>query len=734
MNEIPYKLLLLMASLTELTDRDRILAAFTDAINSLNPAFSIVYQADEFAEPHQRIPIMTAQRTFGAFRIKGEPQAVSPEFPELFQKCAQMLALVLEKIYESQLRNDDAQRMKEAENDLIERETNFRTFFNTIHDFLFILDEEGSILEYNDTVSKRLGYAPEELLKKSVLYVHPEDRREEAGHIVMDMLAGICDTCPVPLITRTGELIPVETSITRGIWNGKPALFGVSKDISALKFSEEKFSKVFYLNPSACGISHAENGQYIEVNDAFYVIFGFEKHEVIGKTASALGIMTPEARQSILQEADARGRISNFETTLRTKSGKMLHVLLSAENIVLQGRAYRYTIAHDITERKRAEEALRASERKLSTLFEAMTEMVVLYEVVLNEQGEAINYRITDCNQAFTAITGIRKEDAVGRLASDVYQVSPAPYLSEFSRVGLTGEPFEYMTYYAPMDKHFMISVVSPQHGQFATVTTDITAHKQMQEAMAAKNKELENYLYVASHDLRSPLVNIQGFSQRLQKQTDAIKQALAQCQLPPEIHRQIAQITETGIPKTLDFIFTNVTKMDTLIKGLLQISRTGRVKMTIQRVEMNALIANVLRAFAFQLEDVAARVMISDLPACYGDEHLLNQLFANVIGNALKYRDTRRPLTLTITAQTQYHKNLYSIRDNGIGIALRHLEKIWDVFYRVDSQAPEAGEGIGLSIVKRITDKHKGKIWVESEEGQGSVFYVELPNHEFSE
>jgi signal transduction histidine kinase len=331
-------------------------------------------------------------------------------------------------------------------------------------------------------------------------------------------------------------------------------------------------------------------------------------------------------------------------------------------------------------------------------------------------------------------VTGIAQQDAVGKLATDVYQSESAPYLEEYSRVALTGNPYEFTVYYPPMDKYFMISAVSPQHGQFATITTDITAIKQIQEVVSAKNRELENYLFVASHDLRSPLVNIQGFSQRLQKQTDSITQILSEYPLDSDIQQKIEKITKEGIPKSLDFIFTNVSKMDTLINGLLKISRTGRVKMSIQEIEMNTLIQNVIRALSFQIEEAGADIVVENLPDCYGDAALLDQLFANIIGNALKYRDKERQLVITIDAQTHYNKVLYSVHDTGIGIAQRHLEKIWDVFYQVDSQSPEAGEGIGLSIVKRIIDKHKGKIRVESEEGKGSVFYIELPGYEFSE
>jgi len=380
------------------------------------------------------------------------------------------------------------------------------------------------------------------------------------------------------------------------------------------------------------------------------------------------------------------------------------------------------------------EKELREEEEKISALFASMTEMVAIHEVIFNEQGEAVNYRIIDCNLAFTKITGIKKEDAIGRLATEVYQSELAPYLDVYSRVAVSGEPAEYTTYYAPMEKYFNISVVSPKKNQFATITTDITAIKQTQKIISDKNKELENYLYVSSHDLRSPLVNIQGFSQRLQKNVDAITAILNECSLEPEAKEKIAALTNEAIPKSLNFIFTNVSKMDVLINALLHISRTGRVKMTIAKVDMNQLIKEVTASLDFQLTELSAKITVQPLSDCFGDENLLNQLFTNIIGNAIKYRDTKRQLHIEISSEVKQHKVIYSVKDNGIGIAPRHLEKIWNVFYRVDSSSAKSGEGIGLSLVKIIAEKHYGKAWAKSEEGKGSAFAIELPTKEFTE
>ncbi|MCX7023864.1 MAG: PAS domain S-box protein [Spirochaetes bacterium] len=253
----------------------------------------------------------------------------------------------------------DITERKRVEEVLAQTRQNFETFFNTIDEFLFVLDEKGNIIHTNTTVIDRLGYTREELCGKSVLMVHPAGRRAEAGRIVDEMLRGLTEFCPVPVITKSGVQIPVETRVKRGIWDDKPVIFGVTKDISRIQLSEEKFSKVFHINPSACGLSDLATGKYVEVNNAFYALFGFDKDEVMGKTAMDLGILTPVARNSILLKSDSDGNVINAETELRAKNGDIKHVVLSSENIHIQDKQYRFTAVHDITERKNAEDEIK---------------------------------------------------------------------------------------------------------------------------------------------------------------------------------------------------------------------------------------------------------------------------------------------------------------------------------------------------------------------------------------
>jgi PAS domain S-box-containing protein len=475
----------------------------------------------------------------------------------------------------------------------------------------------------------------------------------------------------------------------------------------------------------------------------WFEMLGYEDHELEMSFDAWGEICHPDDYQptvdkinAVLDEAQANG--FNAEFRMRHKDGSWKWILGRGNVVVRDDHGKPLLLSGtntDISARKQAEFELRESEDKLFTLFNSMKEMVVLHELVFNEEMEAINYRIIDCNHAYTHVTGIPKEAAIGKLGHEVYGTDTPPYLTEFSQVAISGVPYEYTTYFAPMDKHFSISVVSPKKNTFATITIDITSIIQTQEIVASKNKELENYLYVASHDLRSPLVNIQGFCKRLLRHTDQFKEYLQAGESEKELMKEeLIRMTQESLPKTLHYIFSNVEKMDTLINGLLQISRTGRIEMSIQKIDMKNLIEKVVASFNFQLAECAASVTLNTLDDCYGDEKQINQLFSNIIGNALKYRDKERKLMIVISSSIQFNKVIYKIQDTGIGISPKHIEKIWEVFYRIDPSPTTQGEGIGLCLAKRIVEKHRGKIYAESEYGAGTTFYIELLKNNFKE
>lgn len=253
------------------------------------------------------------------------------------------------------------------------------------------------------------------------------------------------------------------------------------------------------------------------------------------------------------------------------------------------------------------------------------------------------------------------------------------------------------------------------------------TARERLLEELAEKNKELEQVVYVTSHDLRSPLVNIQGFSKELDLSLNELSNLLNTDSIPAGVKEKLSLIIEEDIPDSLKFIISSAAKMDSLLSGLLKLSRVGRSAATFSQIDMNNLIKEVQHAFEFQIKEMGAAVTIEDLPDCFGNELQINQVFSNLLNNALKYLDPKRPGVIKISGRKEKDHVIYRVEDNGVGIAKEHQQKVFEIFHRLNPE-DTSGEGLGLTIVNKILSRHNGRIWVNSEPGEGSKFFVKLP------
>lgn len=252
-------------------------------------------------------------------------------------------------------------------------------------------------------------------------------------------------------------------------------------------------------------------------------------------------------------------------------------------------------------------------------------------------------------------------------------------------------------------------------------------ARERLLEELAEKNKELEQVVYVTSHDLRSPLVNIQGFSKELDYSIKELSGLLDVDSIPADVRQQISLIIEEDIPDSLKYILTSAAKMDSLLSGLLKLSRVGRSATTFQEIDMNSLIQDVQNAFEFHIKEIGAQLEIEALPNCFGNEMQINQVFSNLLNNALKYLDPKRKGKIKISGRKGNGHIVYCVEDNGVGIAKEHQKKVFEIFHRLNPEET-TGEGLGLTIVNKILSRHSGRIWVSSEPGKGSKFFVKLP------
>lgn len=265
------------------------------------------------------------------------------------------------KIAELQKENKE---LKEKISSLEEFENNiYFSFFNSLKDFLWILDENANIIFTNNYALERLHYTKDELYQKNVLVVHPKEREDEVLQTVSDMISGKIDFCSIPIITKEGRYIPVETRVFRGVWNRKNVIFGISKDISELKLSEEKFSKAFDLISNAIAISELESGIYLDVNQKFLNIFELKKEEVIGKSSIDLGLFDAKTRKRVLNDFEKNGYLENYEIELNYK-GKKIYALFSATKFFLQDKQCLMTTFQDITDLKLTQIELQKAKEK----------------------------------------------------------------------------------------------------------------------------------------------------------------------------------------------------------------------------------------------------------------------------------------------------------------------------------------------------------------------------------
>jgi signal transduction histidine kinase len=276
----------------------------------------------------------------------------------------------------------------------------------------------------------------------------------------------------------------------------------------------------------------------------------------------------------------------------------------------------------------------------------------------------------------------------------------------------------------------------------------------EMADTLAQKDRENEMFVYSVSHDLRSPLVNLQGFSQELALVCRDLHRIVMENTVPASVRNRVTELLDRDANESIQFIQTAVRRLATIIDALLRLSRVGRVVYDWQRVDVRAAVQRVVAALGNTIAQKGARVEVGELPPAWGDPTAIEQIFANLVGNALNYLDPARPGVIEVGSRegvvspedsahptTQYvgwaessrptregdDRRIYYVKDNGLGIDREHLPKIFLAFQRLHP-ALAPGEGIGLSLVRRMVERHGGWIWVESEAGQGSTFFVSLP------
>ncbi len=247
---------------------------------------------------------------------------------------------------------------------------------------------------------------------------------------------------------------------------------------------------------------------------------------------------------------------------------------------------------------------------------------------------------------------------------------------------------------------------------------------------LSRANDEIQRFAYIVSHDLRSPLVNVMGFTAELESGAKAIADFLdrAEAEAPEIVTEEARLAAREDLPEAIGFIRTSTAKMDRLINAILKLSREGRRSITPERLDMGALIAGIRDTLQHRLDETGGEISVEgSLPALTSDRLAIEQVFANVVENAVKYRHAERPVRVIVRGKRVGTRAVFEIADNGRGIDPRDHARVFDLFRRSGTQ-DQPGEGIGLAHVRALTYRLGGTIDVASTLGEGATFRITLP------
>jgi PAS domain S-box-containing protein len=614
----------------------------------------------------------------------------------------------------------DITEQRQAELALAENEANFHTFFETIGDLVFVATLGGRIQVTNYAVVEKLGYSALELADMHVLDVHPADRRAEAEAIFAAMARGERTDCPLPLQTKSGALVPVETRLWRGRWNGVDCMFGVSKDLTAEREAQDRFERLFRNNPALMAVTSLPERRFADVNEAFLSRLGYTREELLGRTAAELELFPhPEQAAALAEQIAEQKRVPEQALQVRRKDGGTLDGLFSGEVITGQNGSYLLTVMIDLTERNRAEALLREKEAELDRYFSSSLDLLCIADI----DGHFIRL-----NPEWRNVLGYAVPELEGRLFLDfVHPDDLQSTLAAMSELAGQNEVRSFENRYRRRDGSYAwIEWRSKPVGtRIYAVARDITRRKRIEETLRATNRELaeataraeqasaakSEFLANMSHEIRTPMNGVIGMiGLLLDTELDAIQRRYA------ETVRASGQTLLQLINDILDF-----SKIE-----------AGRMELECLDFDLRDVLEDFVGIMAVKASEKGLEFVCApdpDVPtALRGDPGRLRQILTNLAGNALKFTQQGEvAVRVHVERLDENAASLhFSVRDTGIGIPVEKQGLLFNKFTQVDASTTRkyGGTGLGLAISKQLAELMGGRIGVFSEPGRGSEFW----------
>ncbi|HEY0972820.1 MAG TPA: PAS domain S-box protein [Gemmatimonadales bacterium] len=455
--------------------------------------------------------------------------------------------------------------------------------------------------------------------------------------------------------------------------------------------------------------------------------FGYSADEVIGRP---LDVLLPERLAATHRERDvprfARSAVASrrmaerSDVVGRRKSGEEFPAEVTIASMEVDGEVRFAAILRDVSTRERAQRALRESEDLFRTAMRASPIGMAL---------RGLDGSWIAVNRALAGIVGYTEEELLRLSVRDISHADDLELDMVYAREMLAGTrgPYSREKRYVHKDGHvvwILLSVtlvrsVSGEPRFFIAQMNDISDRKraeellaQQREELAASNAELEQFAYVASHDLQEPLRIVASYTQLLAKRYEG--------KLDEKADRWIGYAVDAA------------RRMQALINDLLALSRVGTHGRSFEPTDCSAVLARAMGSIATAISESGARITSDPLPVAPADAGQLQQLFQNLVGNAIKFRRPEVSPEVHVAARLQTTDGrdewLLSVSDNGIGLEPEYAEQVFVMFQRLHAQEEYPGTGMGLAICRKIVERHGGRIWVESTPGAGATFHFTLP------
>ncbi|MBS1188631.1 MAG: hypothetical protein H6R10_423 [Rhodocyclaceae bacterium] len=555
------------------------------------------------------------------------------------------------------------------------------------------------------------------------------------------------------LQTAEGARVPVQFSTHPLKVDSQEAIAAVVTDLSAVAAAVEARSRLALIVESSEDAIISTNLDDVvdSWNAGAEQLFGYTAEEAIGRSIPEL-VVPSEYVDEVTRDLETirtGGRAGHRETMRLRKDGTPIAVAVTSSPVKdSSGRVIGVSrILRDITERKRAEEEIRKLNAELEqrvadrtmALKEANDKLersAAFLETLIEAIPEPMFYKnrqevYLGANQAFFDYLGLAREDIVGKTVHDVYPKHLADIYNKsdddlFEHGGV--QTYETRFRYADGTEHDVIlhkaTYPNPDGSVGGLIGTllDISDRKQHERerehllselerraaALDAANKELESFAYSVSHDLRAPLRAIDGFSRMV-------------------LEGYGGQLDDEGRRK-LQVVRDSAQHMGQLIGDILAFSRMARQEMAQRTVDMEAMAREVAEEVRQSEPERAIEFAFSPLPPARGDPALLRQVWANLLGNAVKFTRQRPVARIEVGGRTEGGEAIYWVKDNGAGFDMQYAGKLFGVFQRLHRQDEFEGTGVGLAIVQRILQRHGGRIWGEGTPGSGAIFHFALP------